>query len=146
MVLGLNSLPLPTLTWGDARLSNLIYQDFQVAAVLDWEMASLCDPLLDLGWWLFADDALTRGSGCERLPGFPSRADTAERWSELTGRSAAALGYYELLAGFRFTVIMARLGKLLHDMELVPSTFAYDILISQALEAQLDERGLGPSS
>ena len=52
----------PVLTWGDARLSNLIYRDFEVVAVLDWEMASICDPLLDLGWWLFADDALTRGS------------------------------------------------------------------------------------
>ena len=61
----------PTLTWGDARLSNLIYRDFEVAAVLDWEMASICDPLLDLGWWLFADDALTQGCGIRasaRLP------------------------------------------------------------------------------
>jgi aminoglycoside phosphotransferase (APT) family kinase protein len=136
----------PTLTWGDARLSNLIYREFEVAAVLDWEMASICDPLLELGWWLFADDALTRGSGCERLPGFPSRDATAERWSALTGRSTAALGYYELLAGLRFTVIMLRMGKLLQDIGLVPATFAYDNLISQALAAQLDERGAGPSA
>jgi aminoglycoside phosphotransferase (APT) family kinase protein len=33
----------PTPCWGDARLSNLIFQDFEVAAVLDWEMASVCD-------------------------------------------------------------------------------------------------------
>jgi aminoglycoside phosphotransferase (APT) family kinase protein len=128
----------PVLTWGDARLSNLIYRDFEVAAVLDWEMAAMADPLLDLGWWLFADDALTHGSGCERLPGFPSRSATADRWAELTGRSTDALAYYELLAGLRFTVIMVRMGKLLHGMGFVPAEFAHDNLISRALAAQLD--------
>jgi aminoglycoside phosphotransferase (APT) family kinase protein len=126
------------LSWGDARLSNLIYRDFAVVAVLDWEMASICDPLLDLGWWLFADEALTIGSGCQRLPGFPSRDATAARWSAATGRAADALGYYELFAGLRFTVIMLRMGKLLHDMGFVPADFAYDNLISQALDRQLD--------
>jgi aminoglycoside phosphotransferase (APT) family kinase protein len=120
-----------------------VFRDFEVAAVLDWEMAGICDPLLDLGWWLFADDALTRGAGCERLPGFPTRTATAERWSQLTGRSAAALEYYELVAGLRFTIIMLRMGKLLHGMELVPSSFPYDNLVSQALEARLDARGEG---
>ena len=41
---------------------------------------------------------------------------------------------------------MLRMGKLLHGMELVPATFAYDNLISQALEAQLEGRGVGPST
>ena len=71
----------PCLVWGDARLSNLIYRDFEVAAVLDWEMSGIGDPLLDLGWWLFADWALTTGSGCTRLPGFPDRDETAARWA-----------------------------------------------------------------
>ncbi len=127
----------PTLTWGDARLSNLIYRDFEVAAVLDWEMAGIADPLLDLGWWIFSDDALTRGSGQVRLPGFPSTAETAARWSELTGRDAGALDYYEVLGAFRFTVIMLRMGKLLHEIGLVDEGFAYDNLISQALAERL---------
>jgi aminoglycoside phosphotransferase (APT) family kinase protein len=127
----------PALTWGDARFSNLIYRDFEVAAVLDWEMAAVADPLLDLGWWLFADDTLTRGSGCVRLPGFAGRDETAARWSELTGRSVEALDYYELMAGFRFTVIMMRIGRLLHGIGLVEDDFAYDNLVSQALAQQL---------
>ena len=73
----------PCLVWGDARLSNLIYRDFEVVAVLDWEMSGIGDPLLDLGWWLFADWALTTGSGCTRLPGFPSSEGTA---AALVGR------------------------------------------------------------
>jgi len=127
----------PALCWGDARFSNLIFRDFAVAAVLDWEMASIGDPLLDVGWWLFADDALTTGSGCTRLPGFPGREETAARWSGLTGRSADALDWYELAAALRFTIIMLRMGKLLAEMGFVPDGFAYDNLISQALEARL---------
>jgi aminoglycoside phosphotransferase (APT) family kinase protein len=128
----------PCLVWGDARLSNLIYRDFAVAAVLDWEMSGIGDPLLDLGWWLFADAALTTGSGCSRLPGFPSREETARRWAAATGRSAGALAYYELFAGLRFTVIMLRMGRLLADIGLVPPEFARDNLISRALAGLLE--------
>ena len=128
----------PCLVWGDARLSNLIYRDFAVAAVLDWEMSVIGDPLLDLGWWLFADDALTSGAGCRRLPGFPSRAETARRWAAATGRSTDALAYYELFAGLRFTVVMLRMGRLLADIGLVPPGFGRDNLISRALADLLD--------
>lgn len=121
------------LTWGDARLSNLVYRDFAVVAVLDWEMAAIGDPLADLGWWLFADDALTQGHGGTRLPGFPSAEETARRWSAATARSTDALGYYEMFAGLRFTVTMLRMGKLLVDMGLVPPEFPHDNMISQAL-------------
>ena len=129
--------PPPTLVWGDARLSNVIYRDFEVVAVLDWEMATVGDPLLDLGWWIFCDDTLTKGSGFTRLPGFESRAETAARWAKLTGRSTDALDYYLVFAGLRFTVIMLRMGKLLAEMGLVPHAFPYDNLVSQGLERQL---------
>lgn len=67
----------PTLVWGDARFSNLVYRDFEVVAVLDREMATIADPMLDPGWGIFADETLTRGSGLERIPGFEPRDDTA---------------------------------------------------------------------
>jgi hypothetical protein len=61
----------------------------------------------------------------------------AERWSSRTGRDVEALDYFVLLGGLRFTVIMVRMGKLLHEMGLVPAEFAYDNLISQAMEELL---------
>jgi aminoglycoside phosphotransferase (APT) family kinase protein len=130
----------PALVWGDARLSNLVYRDFDVVAVLDWEMATVGDPLLDLGWWIFSDDALTKGADLQRVPGFPSGAETAARWSSATGRSTDALDYYVLHAAFRFTVIMLRMGKLLHEAGFVPAEFAYDNLISSALADLLEKR------
>jgi hypothetical protein len=98
-------------------------------------MSGIGDALLDLGWWLFADRALTEGSGCTRLPGLPSREQTVARWERATGRPAGALAYDELFAGLRFTVVMLRLGQLLADIGLVPPEFAYDNLVSQALTA-----------
>jgi aminoglycoside phosphotransferase (APT) family kinase protein len=131
----------PALVWGDARLSNLVFRDYDVVAVLDWEMCGIGDPLEDLGYWLFADWALTRGSNCERLPGFPSQEETAVRWSVATGRSADALSYYELFGALRFTVIMLRMGKLLEDIGFVPASFAEDNLISRGLSELLRSTG-----
>jgi aminoglycoside phosphotransferase (APT) family kinase protein len=126
------------LVWGDARLSNLVYRDLAVVAVLDWEMCGIGDPLLDVGYWLFADGALTAGSGAAgRLPGFATRDETAARWSIATGRSVDALPYYELFGAFRFTVIMLRMGKLLAGIGLVDEDFARDNLISRGLAEEL---------
>ena len=41
------------LSWGDSRIGNIIYRDFEPVAVLDWEMATLGPPELDLGWLIF---------------------------------------------------------------------------------------------
>jgi len=131
----------PALSWGDARFSNLIFRDFRVVAVLDWEMASIGDPLLDLGWWLFSDTTLSEGTASGRLPGFPSAAETARRWEELTGRRADSLDWYRLYAAARFATIMLRMGTLLHDMGLVDGDFARHNFISNAMCELTDSMG-----
>ena len=88
-----------TITWGDSRLANQMFRDGEVVAVLDWEMVALGDPRIDLGWWLFCDEVLTRSAGQERLPGFPSRDETVARWEALTGRSGADLHWFLVFAG-----------------------------------------------
>jgi aminoglycoside phosphotransferase (APT) family kinase protein len=123
-----------TITWGDARLANQMYRDGEVVAVLDWEMVALGDPRIDLGWWIFCDEVLTRSAGQERLPGFPSREETVARWEDLTGRSGDDLHWFLVFAGLRFTVVMLRLGSLLHEMGVVPEPFGYDNDICRALD------------
>lgn len=85
-----------TLCWGDARPGNLLFRDFEVTAVLDWEMVEIGDPLMDLGWWLFLERYHTVGSGLPVPPGFPDAAEAVARWEELTGRTAdpATLRFY----------------------------------------------------
>ena len=87
--------------------------------------------------WLFCDAVLTSSAGQERLPGFPSQAETVARWEELTGRRGAELHWFLVFAGLRFTVVMLRLGTLLHDMGVVPESFGYDNDICRALDELL---------
>ncbi len=102
------------IIWGDARLGNMIFQDFEVVSVLDWEMAAMGNPEADLAWWLFVDKVTMRGNGMpdwvsERLEGMPSDEQTIERYEQWAGRKVKYLKFYEVFAGLRFSPIMMRL-------------------------------------
>lgn len=112
---------LLALCWGDARIGNMIFADFNCAAVLDWEMVTLGNPEQDLGWWLFLDRYLSEGQGgAARLAGFPSHDDTVARYEELTGRPVRNLHYYKVFAGFRFSIVMLRIAEMVIQYELMP--------------------------
>jgi aminoglycoside phosphotransferase (APT) family kinase protein len=97
------------LSWGDARVGNLLYaQDGRVAAVLDWEMSCLAPAEVDLGWWLATDAFYSTGLGVPLLEGVPDRAATVARWQTLAGRRARDLEWYELLAALRFAIVLVR--------------------------------------
>ena len=85
-----------------------------IAAVLDWEMSTLGDPLADLGlalvYWTEPDDGdsldvqwapeVTTG------PGFLTRAEIAGRYAAATGRDVSALGYYMAFGCFKLAVVL----------------------------------------
>jgi aminoglycoside phosphotransferase (APT) family kinase protein len=128
------------LCWGDSRIGNQMFDgDRGVVAVLDWEMAALGDPQQDLAWFVLVDDVLSEGQGNPRIPGFPRREETIRQWEQHTGRRADAFDYYEVFAGFRFTVVMTRLGHLFFDLGVAPDDFAYDNFVSQHLARLLSE-------
>jgi aminoglycoside phosphotransferase (APT) family kinase protein len=128
------------LCWGDARIGNIIWDDFRPAAVLDWEMATLAQPELDFGWWLYFDRQFSEGLLQPRPPGFPSHEDTIARYEELLGRPMADLFYYEIFSGFRFAIIMCRLTDLLEDSGVLPVDcgMATNNLATQFLAVLLD--------
>jgi aminoglycoside phosphotransferase (APT) family kinase protein len=106
--------PHVCVTWGDARVGNLIYDDqLAVAAMVDWEGAALAPPGIDLGWWCMFEHYLSEGQGLARLEGLPDRAATIRRYEELSGRAVPAIDYYEVLAGLVFSLINSRLFALL---------------------------------
>ena len=99
---------------GDYRLGNMLTgSDGRVAAVLDWELCTLGDPLADVGYlmnnWPDGDE---EGSSPveERAPtaagGFPSRAEMIERYGELTGRDVSNLSYYRAFQYWRLAAIV----------------------------------------
>jgi aminoglycoside phosphotransferase (APT) family kinase protein len=108
----------PVLLWGDARIGNIIYDDAGTPkAVLDWEAASFGQPEEDLAWFLFLDRHHSEGVYVPRLDGFPSAAETVSRYEELAGRPMRHMDYYEVLSGFKFTVIMSRIGNAMIEWE-----------------------------
>jgi aminoglycoside phosphotransferase (APT) family kinase protein len=109
------------LSWGDSRIGNIIWDDFEAAAVLDWEMASLGQPEMDLGWFLYFDSQFTSPLGVPRPSGFPSHEETVERYSEAMGRPMRDLFFYEIFSGFRFAVVMLRLSDLLLESKVLPA-------------------------
>jgi len=128
------------LSWGDARIGNMIFREGRCVAVLDWEMVSLGSPEADLAWFLFLDRHHSEGVGTPRLPGFPSREATVERYAERTGHAPRHLHYYEVFAAFRFSVIMIRLAQQLQVLGLLPadSDFETNNIPSRLLARLLD--------
>lgn len=88
---------IESLAWGDARIGNMMFRDFECVAVLDWDMASLGGPLVDLGFWIFMEQSWPE----PRLEGMGDRAETIRIWQEETGISTHSLHWYEVLAGYR---------------------------------------------
>lgn len=132
----------PAVLWGDARIGNVIFQDGAPAAVLDWETAVLGAPEEDLAWFLFLDRHHSDGIGVPRLPGFPSPEETVARYEALLGRPVRHLDYYEVLSGFKFSVIMARIGQAMIDFGWIEpgNAFPHDNNCTRLLA-----RILGPS-
>ncbi|MDP6404128.1 MAG: phosphotransferase family protein [Alphaproteobacteria bacterium] len=82
---------------GDYGVHNcLIGPDAQIAAVVDWEISTLGDPLADLAYALnqWAEPGEDREGAATALPGFPSRADLVARYAEKSGRDLSLLDYY----------------------------------------------------
>ena len=85
---------------GDYGLHNtLVGADGRIAAVVDWEISTLGDPLADLAyalnqWAEPSDPPSVRGTPPTALPGWPSRRDLAERYARRTGRDLRLLDYY----------------------------------------------------
>src|SRR3954447_24504780 len=81
------------LSWGDARIGNVLYRDFTPVAVLDWEMAGLGPRELDLGWLVFAHQVFQTLAETFELPGLPDvlrPEDVRATYAGLTGVEVGA--------------------------------------------------------
>jgi aminoglycoside phosphotransferase (APT) family kinase protein len=99
---------------GDYRLGNCLTDDTgQVVAVLDWEIATLGDPLADLGYVLATwpepgestDTSAGGGVAPSTVPGFPGRAELVERYGAATGADLSRLDYYVAFAAWKSACI-----------------------------------------
>ncbi|HOM12099.1 MAG TPA: phosphotransferase family protein [Rubrivivax sp.] len=115
------------LSWADAKLGNCVYRDGRVVGALDWEQATLANPVDDLAWWLMLDESMSTGYGVPRLPGLPSRDETVAHWQRASGFSARDLAYYDVYAAWRMAYVMARIGTVFMQRGLVPRESEMDL-------------------
>jgi aminoglycoside phosphotransferase (APT) family kinase protein len=101
------------IVWGDARLGNMmIGPDYSVAAVMDWEQPSLGGALHDLGWWIQSDHNQTNAQGITPLKGMGTRKETIALWSEVCGKSAADIDWYEAFACLKMECLGIRMAAI----------------------------------
>jgi aminoglycoside phosphotransferase (APT) family kinase protein len=102
----------PSIVHGDYRLDNcMIGHDGQVAAVLDWELCTLGDPLADVGllmvYWNDPDDqGAALLAAATTSEGFPRRNDLLERYAESTGRDLSGIDFYVAFGYWKLACIL----------------------------------------
>jgi len=137
------------ISWGDARLGNLIIApDLTVAAIIDWEMVGLGPRELDLAWWLLVRRFHTSAIGVDLPSGFPPEAEVVKRYEELSGYVPNNLDYYITFGALRLSIIMIRLGHMMIEAKLLPpdAPMLYNNPVLQMLSDFLDMGPLDGSS
>jgi aminoglycoside phosphotransferase (APT) family kinase protein len=101
-----------TIVHGDYRLDNMILTEGgEVAAVVDWELCTLGDPMADVGllmaYWPEREQAeIALGQPANLAPGFPSREELAGRYAERSGRDLGDLDFFVALGYWKLAIIL----------------------------------------
>lgn len=102
----------PGIIHGDYHLANVLFRHDgpELAAIVDWELSTIGDPLLDLGWLIatWPQDGGLRGIGIDVTPwdGFPTIEDLVEHYRPRTVRDLSAIDWYAVLACYKLGIIL----------------------------------------
>ena len=106
----------PALFHGDYKLDNVLYADrlpVQLLAIVDWEMSSIGDPLVDLAWALIFHPGPegTMRLGTAKEPRFdpaflPGKAQLVERYAVASGRDTSAIGWYDVFSRWKLAIAL----------------------------------------
>jgi aminoglycoside phosphotransferase (APT) family kinase protein len=106
---------IPGLMHGDYQFANVMYRDgapARLAAIIDWEMGTVGDPKLDLGWVVqsWPEDTNAEGvqgsTGYADMYGMPSRDQVVQHYADVSGRQVDDLDYYIILAKWKLAVVL----------------------------------------
>ncbi|OBC08147.1 aminoglycoside phosphotransferase [Mycobacterium sp. 852013-50091_SCH5140682] len=101
------------LVWGDSRIGNVLYQDFQPAAVLDWEMATVGPREFDVAWIIYAHMVFQELCGMAGLPGLPDvlrEEDVRATYREYSGVEVGDLKWFYVYSGVVWACVFMRTG------------------------------------
>jgi aminoglycoside phosphotransferase (APT) family kinase protein len=102
----------PGLMHGDYQMANVMFAHgapARLLAIIDWEMSTIGDPLLDLGWVLVAwgpEAADMQHAGFMQAEGLPTREEMLAHYEKWSGRSTADIDYYVVLARWKLGIVL----------------------------------------
>lgn len=113
--------PSPTLVHNDFKLDNVMLDSAdpgRIEAVLDWEMTTVGDPLVDVGlvlcYWAQPSDPGGTKPSITSGPGWFTRAEVVEYYAARTGRDMTGIAYYEIFALFKLAVVLQQIFVRFH--------------------------------
>jgi aminoglycoside phosphotransferase (APT) family kinase protein len=102
----------PGIMHGDYHLANVLYRPDgpQLAAIVDWEMCTIGDPLLDLGWliatWPIGDTVMAAQNALGRAGGLPTPAELIAHYAERSSRELDSMDWYTVMACFKLAIVL----------------------------------------
>ena len=101
------------LCWGDARIGNVLYRDFEPVGILDWEMATIGPRELDIAWLVLAHQVFEEIAHAFELPGMPHflRADhVVHEYAAFSGVDLGDLTWFYVYAAVQWGIVFMRTG------------------------------------
>nr|WP_090345614.1 phosphotransferase family protein [Mycolicibacterium malmesburyense]CRL78110.1 putative aminoglycoside phosphotransferase [Mycolicibacterium malmesburyense] len=134
---------IPGLMHGDYQFANVMYRHgapARLAAIVDWEMGTVGDPKLDLGWmvqsWPENTSAPTDSEmGYVDMRGMPSRTDVVDHYAKVSGRQVDDLDYYLVLAKWKLAIVLEQGYQRAGDN---PKLLAYGPVIVELMRSAAD--------
>jgi aminoglycoside phosphotransferase (APT) family kinase protein len=102
----------PGIIHGDYQFANVMFRHgapARMAAIVDWEMATIGDPLLDLAWVIMGwpnPDENRAGAGYVDYTGMPTREELLQRYAQLSGLPVDEMDYYVILGRFKLAIVL----------------------------------------
>jgi aminoglycoside phosphotransferase (APT) family kinase protein len=131
------------LSWGDARIGNMIFDDFTPVAVLDWEMASVGPREIDVAWFIYIHRFFQDLAELFQQPGLPDvarRTEVVATYQERSGATIRDLDWYLMYAGLRYAIVMSQVKRrMIHFGEdTAPATPDEYVMFHPTMRAMLD--------
>jgi len=131
----------PGIIHGDYQFANVMFSHgapARLAAMVDWEMSTVGDPLLDLGWVMmgWSDPGEDRTKGYVDATGLPSRNEVLDHYATVSGRNVDEIDYYVILARFKLAIVLeAGYARVVAGEADNPSMAAYEHVVLDTMRA-----------
>ena len=142
---------VPGIMHGDYQFANVMFRDgapARLGAIVDWEMGTVGDPKLDLGWMIqgWPDDTMAAAASDTSyvdMRGMPSRSQVLAHYADVAGRQVDDVDYYIILAKWKLAIVLERGFQRAGDDEKLQAFGPLIVELMQGAAALAETTGYG---